>query len=809
LPYECKEVREKIETGELTALAPYAHPAGVHKENIVRYLLSSTPCDGYNDTQFRTEARMITTMGDISSERLQILQKKTFAEFFAGIGLVRAGLERQGWSIAFANDIDPLKYQMYRERFTNADDHFVLEDVFRLNATDIPYVTLATASFPCKDLSLAGSFNGFDGKHSSEVWGFTRILERLKHNKPPIVLLENVAGFLRSGKGEAFRLTLQNLNDLGYAVDAFILDAANFVPQSRQRLFIIGLLEDIFPVDDRNGVHLLGLESVIRPRMLASFIAQHPNIRWNVRRLPLPPTDVPALETILEDLPEDNPLWWNPERASYLLSQMSPLHRETAERMISGERWSYGTVFRRMRNGKSTAELRTDGIAGCLRTPAGGSAKQILFKAGHGRYFARLITPREAARLMGADDYQITVPSDQALFGFGDAVCVPVIEWIASNYLNPIIEERTVGETAERGLQKRLDRLYKEWLLETNNNGALRWGKICAGITLVESLLRDYSLNLDDHLTERGTQLKAAGQALGNRVLERFGATERIVGGEFGRTNRGTVVTAADLLKLLEPLRLEGLPQKERNEHLLHLEELMASDLLEFLRREREKVDFEPFITTERAIADLLEKSPSAFSDAIAHHLVGAKLELQHPELFANNALPSRGGGRDRSGNFFIGETIFLITVSPEDAVYEKCAVSLAQGCQVHLLVPTARLSLASTKARKYGIAKDIVIQSIESFVSQTLDERAGYSRAGATQQREEFVRVYNRRVNEAGDRHAPLLTLNDGMLEIEEMNRNKPEGVHNHNAGPDFVYPQDSLFDLLEEGGAVKLANE
>jgi DNA (cytosine-5)-methyltransferase 1 len=87
------------------------------------------------------------------------------------------------------------------------------------------------------------------------------------------------------------------------------------------------------------------------------------------------------------------------------------------------------------------AELRTDGIAGCLRTPRGGSGRQILFKAGKGRYSVRLLTPRECARLMGADDYRISGSLNQALFGFGDAVCVPVIEWIAENYLNPVINE--------------------------------------------------------------------------------------------------------------------------------------------------------------------------------------------------------------------------------------------------------------------------------------------------------------------------------------------------------------------------------
>jgi DNA (cytosine-5)-methyltransferase 1 len=93
------------------------------------------------------------------------------------------------------------------------------------------------------------------------------------------------------------------------------------------------------------------------------------------------------------------------------------------------------------------AELRTDGIAGCLRTPKGGSGRQILLKAGYGRYYARLLSPAECARLMGADDFAVSGTLNDALFGFGDAVCVPAIEWIAANYFEPILcAEETIAQ---------------------------------------------------------------------------------------------------------------------------------------------------------------------------------------------------------------------------------------------------------------------------------------------------------------------------------------------------------------------------
>ena len=363
----------------------------------------------------------------------------TCAEFFAGIGLMRLGLERQGWKVVFANDIDPEKFKMYERHFGDEGERFIVDDIHKISAARVPSVTLATASFPCNDLSLAGAREGLDGAQSSAFWGFIRLLEKMRNRRPPLVLLENVTGFLTSHGGKDFNEALLALNRLGYAVDAFVLDAVNFVPQSRQRLFVVGVRD---ASTSKAASSLDKVEHFARPKALLDFISKHTNIRWRLRSLPPLPQRTITLNDILEDLPDDAPEWWSDERSAYLFNQMSERHRAIAEQMIAGKRWCYGTVFRRMRAGRSMAELRTDGIAGCLRTPRGGSGRQILFRAGRGKYRARLITPREAARLMGANDFKLDgVPLNQALFGFGDAVCVPVIEWIASNVLFPALNE--------------------------------------------------------------------------------------------------------------------------------------------------------------------------------------------------------------------------------------------------------------------------------------------------------------------------------------------------------------------------------
>lgn len=382
----------------------------------------------------------------VKNGQLQLAWKRSngrtgprFAEFFAGIGLVRMGLEARGWKLVYANDLDAEKRAMYEAHFGDADEHFELGDVHRVDGKQLPDIELATASFPCTDLSLAGGRMGFKGEHSSAFWGFVSAMRGMGSRRPPLIMLENVVGFLTSHGGADFRAAMEALNELGYAVDAFTLDARWFVPQSRSRLFVVASM-----IPDANARGTVR-ESRIRPPILSRFIADHPGIRWQLRDLPNPPDRSDRLlPEILEDLPDNAPEWWSRERATYLYSQFSERHREAADSMIGKRRWSYATVFRRVRmqaNGKkrSMGELRTDGIAGCLRTPKGGSGRQILFKAGYGRYAARLLTPRECARLMGADEFTIRVADNQAFFGFGDAVCVPAISWIAEHYLNPVL----------------------------------------------------------------------------------------------------------------------------------------------------------------------------------------------------------------------------------------------------------------------------------------------------------------------------------------------------------------------------------
>lgn len=365
---------------------------------------------------------------------------RPFLEFFAGIGLVRLGLQRGGWAGVFANDIDPKKREMYVAAFpSDPPDHYVLDDVHRLRADSLPAATLATASFPCTDVSLAGYRKGLAGEQSGAFWGFARVLSGLDGQRPPIVMIENVPGLVTSHGGGDLKAIVHSLNRLGYSCDAFVLDALHFVPQSRARLFVVGIMDrsciwDIECALAKRAVHLK------TPQLTAFMLRTKAELRWSTLEIPSPPRHTRGLSQALEDLPDDSPRWWSKPRVDYLVGQMSSRHRQVVERLQSDDRLYCCTVYRRMRGGRSRAELRADDIAGCLRTPRGGSSRQVVVVVGQGSYRARFMTPREYARLQGVpDSFPITVPDNQALFGFGDAVCVPAIEWITLNVLNPLL----------------------------------------------------------------------------------------------------------------------------------------------------------------------------------------------------------------------------------------------------------------------------------------------------------------------------------------------------------------------------------
>lgn len=343
--------------------------------------------------------------------------------------MARIGLG-QGWQCLFANDIDPAKCASYRANFGGVD--LVQADIHDLTADDLPgQADLAWASFPCQDLSLAGNRAGVHAKRSGAFWGFHRLLHELagQDRLPTILVIENVSGFRSSNRGADLSLVAEALAELGYYLDMRIIDAADFLPQSRPRLFILAW---------HNGDQGTAVGSAARGfRSLGTAEARF-------RQLPLPAPA--AANADLGAIAQPDLPCFDDSLTAYLIDMMAPVHRAKLaaahQKAHQQQKPVYGTLFRRMRAGQQRAEIRFD-RAGCLRTPAGGSSKQVMIIAHpDGTTATRHISGREAARLMGLpDDYILQISETAALKLAGDGVAVPVVSYLAHSALEPLLSK--------------------------------------------------------------------------------------------------------------------------------------------------------------------------------------------------------------------------------------------------------------------------------------------------------------------------------------------------------------------------------
>ncbi|ACK50302.1 DNA-cytosine methyltransferase [Methylocella silvestris BL2] len=373
-----------------------------------------------------------------------------YYEFFAGGGMARAGLG-DGWQCVFANDFSKMKAAAYIQNW--GSNHFIFGDVAKIRPADMPGVAdLAWASFPCQDLSLAGDYRGLGQAQanvqtrSGTFWPFWALIKALKaEDRPPrLIVLENVYGALTSRGGEDFSAICSALSDADYRFGAVVIDARLFVPQSRPRVFFIAVAQNL--------------------RVPATLISDAPDARWHPQTLIKSQTGISAqarknwhwwrLETPearkhdFADLIEDEPkgvAWHSSTQTKYLLGLMSPLNKAKVEAARKLGRKIVGGVYRRTRldeNGAKCqrAEVRFDNVSGCLRTPAGGSSRQTILVIDRDKIRSRLLSPREAARLMGLDDsYRLPERYNDAYHIAGDGVCAPLVRHLAANFLEPVL----------------------------------------------------------------------------------------------------------------------------------------------------------------------------------------------------------------------------------------------------------------------------------------------------------------------------------------------------------------------------------
>lgn len=369
---------------------------------------------------------------------------RTFNEFFAGGGMARIGLGK-GWECQFANDFDPKKADCYRNYFGD-DSKLIVEDVANIKTKQMTgKVDLTWASFPCQDLSLAGNGAGLGGNSSGAFWPFWHLIKQLRKEKraPRTIILENVYGAITSNSGKDLACVLEELAKEGYMFGPMVIDAVLFLPHSRPRLFVVAVEKSL-----ELPTSIIGSPDPLwHPDALGlayDMLSDNARSSWLWLKLALPEVRTITFSDIVESTP-NGVTWHTPFETKRLIDMMSPINLEKLTQAKKAKKRVAGTIYKRTRSDKNgvkrqRAEVRFDDIAGCLRTPSGGSSRQTIILVEGNKIKSRLLSPRETARLMGLpEDYPLPNKYNDAYHLAGDGVAVPVVRHIAEHIIEPIL----------------------------------------------------------------------------------------------------------------------------------------------------------------------------------------------------------------------------------------------------------------------------------------------------------------------------------------------------------------------------------
>ena len=347
-------------------------------------------------------------------------ETSTFIEFFAGSGLVAEGLKPY-FNAMWANDNCAKKKAVFS---ANHSTPFHVGDIKQVVGADVPTAALSWASFPCQDLSLAGNMLGLGAERSGLVWQWLRVMDEMTA-RPPILVAENVVGLVSVDGGAHYRQLHAALVARGYKVGALHLDAVHWLPQSRPRIFVVAVRSDLKTENlETTGRTWAHPDAVVK--------AADGLEKWVWWKLPRPA----VRRTTLDDLVQADAPLPDPETQQQILSLIPETHRL---KIADFDHLQTFPGYRRTRNGRQVLEIRFDGVAGCLRTPKGGSSRQTLILRHNGELAARLLTVREAARLMGApESYQLPGSYNDGYKAMGDAVAVPVAKYLGRWLLHPL-----------------------------------------------------------------------------------------------------------------------------------------------------------------------------------------------------------------------------------------------------------------------------------------------------------------------------------------------------------------------------------
>lgn len=379
-------------------------PAGASQQQFLLSILRKAKDGDIKPTLFDNEALPTAVVG----KGIQF----TFIDLFAGIGGFRIGLTRAGGKCVFTSEWDKYSQQTYRAWY--GEHEKIHGDINQVDVEkDIPSHDVLAAGFPCQPFSLAGVSkknslgrkHGFDDEKQGNL--FFRICDIVRAKRPPVLFLENVKNLKSHDAGNTWRVIEQKLRELGYAVFSKTIDARSWVPQHRERIYIVCFDLEVFPT----------------------------SLKFEFPKPPAGPD--PVLGSILEPEPS----------SKYILTEhlWDYLQRYAEKHRLKGNGFGFGLVGPTDVTRTLSARYHKDG-------------SEILISRGKGERPRRL-THREAARLMGYTDkvaeqfghpngFPQVVSDTQGYRQFGNSVVPAVIEEIAHKIVEKIarlIEERAAG----------------------------------------------------------------------------------------------------------------------------------------------------------------------------------------------------------------------------------------------------------------------------------------------------------------------------------------------------------------------------
>lgn len=368
---------------------------------------------------------LLKQMTEGRAEEINDTGKFKFIDLFAGIGGLRKGFESIGGKCVFTSEWDLACQKTYMANYSC--DHPIAGDITQIDAGSIPEHDVLLAGFPCQPFSIAGvsKKNSMGSPHGflcgTQGTLFFDVARIIAHHKPKAFLLENVKNLVSHDKGNTFRVILQTLQkELGYNVSWKVINAKSYVPQNRERIFIVGFR-------DENG--------------------------FSFNDLKIPPEDQgPKLSSILH--PQDGSEKNDPQ---YLNAKGAVLSKYTLSDKLWTYLQNYAAKHKAKGNGFGFGLCTENDVARTLSARYYKDGSEILISQGKKKRPRRL-TPRECARLMGYDKkdesgFKIPVSDTQAYKQFGNSVAVPVVKAIAHHML-PYIQD-SVMEAKTAPVRKR------------------------------------------------------------------------------------------------------------------------------------------------------------------------------------------------------------------------------------------------------------------------------------------------------------------------------------------------------------------